>query len=81
MKNYVISGYIFGVAWGLAYGFFRSPHLWDKYPWYEAFSIVMVVAFTVPGLIGALSGLVAGLSLRQRERAKQRRQAAQIHPQ
>ena len=69
MRNYVLSGYIFGVVWGLGYGAFRweLPH--DLAMW-QIISIVVLGSFTLAGLIGALAGLIAGLALRQHQRVK-----------
>ena len=75
MKNYALSGYIFGVVWGLGYGAFRWPVPHDLTAWQSA-SIVVLGSFTLAGLIGLLAGLVAGFALLQHQRAKQKAREA-----
>ena len=77
MRNYVLSGYLFGLAWGWLYALIRWPVPQDLSLWQ-----VGLIGFFGPmvssGLIGSLVGLVVGLLL---SREKQKHPTRQTHPQ
>lgn len=69
MKNYALSGYILGVLWGWMYGAFRW-RIPDDLSNLEVVAIVFFLPLVSTGLIGAVSGLVAGFALHQHQRAR-----------
>lgn len=69
MKNYILSGYMFGVIWGLAQGFFRVSHA--NTPAFDWIVGTIVGALVTSGPLCALFGLVLGALALRRQRAGQ----------
>lgn len=53
MKNQLLSGYIFGVIYGLLWAVFRAPPK-HELTWLEQFFGSVIAVFTVFGLIGVI---------------------------
>lgn len=60
MKNYILSGYIYGVIWGLSYGWFRMNHPEDE-PWALTIFGPLIGAFLIWGPLAAFGGYIGGL--------------------
>lgn len=67
MKNYILSGYLFGAAWGVLYCFFRVPPKAGMTTLDLALGSLLIGG-TVAGGIGAIAGLAMGLLAWRRER-------------
>lgn len=74
MKNYALSGYLFGAAWGWIYAIFRW-NVPNDLAWWQAVIIGAFMPLVSSGLIGLVAGLIAGVAILQSERAKQKRLA------
>jgi hypothetical protein len=69
MRTHILPGYVFGVLYGLSYGFFAFHHD-ASLSFIERAAITLLGAFTVAGAIGATAGLVVAFCVAARRRWK-----------
>lgn len=69
MRNYIIPGYVFGVLYGLAYGFFRMAPKAELSA-LEHFAVVILGSLTAAGGIGAAAGFCVAFVVAYRRRLR-----------